>query len=194
MVSEEVRVFITKQAAAQRQLDAAIRMTLAGEDELAIHTVAAAAYGIVRALKEAKRERSEFRDQLGLGIFLFANDLTSGKLDKVPADFTDTLAGIITDVSAAIKRGEITNEEEVIRKLSIRDENMTYDPEADAIFIYVGTSRKIDHAEEAGPFIYDVDSEGRIVGIEILSASKVLAPGECRHARLPGAYSVDAAV
>ena len=168
-------------------------MTLAGEDELAIHTVAAAAHGIVRALKEAKRERSEFRDQLGLGIFLFANDLASGKLDKVPADFTDTLAGIITDVSAAIKRGEITNEEEVIRKLSIRDENMTYDPEADAIFIYVGTSRKIDHAEEAGPFIYDVDSEGRIVGIEILSASKVLAPGEWRHARLPGANSVDAA-
>ena len=71
--------------------------------------------------------------------------------------------------------------------------DMTYDPEADAVYIYVGTSRKIDHTEEAGPFIYDVDSEGRIVGIEILSASKVLAPGEWRHARLPGANSVDAA-
>jgi uncharacterized protein YuzE len=71
--------------------------------------------------------------------------------------------------------------------------DMTYDPDADAIYIYVGTSRKIDHTEEAGPFIYDVDNEGRIVGIEILSASKVLAPGEWQSARRPGAKSADAA-
>jgi uncharacterized protein YuzE len=31
-----------------------------------------------------------------------------------------------------------------------------------------------------------VDIEGRIIGIEILSASKVLAPGEWQAARLPG--------
>jgi hypothetical protein len=40
------------EAAAQRQLDAAIRMTLAEEDELAIRTVVAAAYGILRGLKQ----------------------------------------------------------------------------------------------------------------------------------------------
>lgn len=119
----EARTFITKEAAAQRQLDAAIRMTLAGEDELAIHSVAAAAYGIIRALKEVKRDRSEIRDLLGLGIFLFARDLASGKVDKLPDDFIEPLVGIITDVSAAIRRGEITNEEDVIRKLAIRDEN-----------------------------------------------------------------------
>jgi uncharacterized protein YuzE len=39
--------------------------------------------------------------------------------------------------------------------------------------------------EEAGPFIYDVDTEGRIIGIEILSCSKVLAPGEWQKARMP---------
>jgi len=37
---------------------------------------------------------------------------------------------------------------------------------------------KIDRTEEAGPFIYDVDADGRIIGIEILSASKTLAPGD----------------
>lgn len=71
--------------------------------------------------------------------------------------------------------------------------DMTYDPEADAIYMYVGTSRDIDHTEEAGPFLYDVDNDGRIVGIEILSASKVLAPGDWRNARRPDEKNADAA-
>jgi uncharacterized protein YuzE len=71
--------------------------------------------------------------------------------------------------------------------------DITYDPEADAIYIYIGSSRKVDHTEEAGPFIYDVDGEGRVVGIEILHASTVLAPGDWKKAPLPGASKVDAA-
>lgn len=63
--------------------------------------------------------------------------------------------------------------------------DMTYDPEADAAYIYLGKG-KIAETAEAGPFIYDLDAEGRVIGIEILSASKVLAPGEWKHARLPG--------
>ena len=70
--------------------------------------------------------------------------------------------------------------------------DMTYDPEADALYIHVGHAN-IDRQSEAGPFIYDLDAEGRIVGIEILSASKVLASGEWRNARRPSATSVDAA-
>jgi uncharacterized protein YuzE len=70
--------------------------------------------------------------------------------------------------------------------------DMTYDPGADAIYIYLGAG-EIERQEEAGPFIYDVDTEGRIVGIEILSASKVLAPGDWQNARRPNATSVDAA-
>lgn len=70
--------------------------------------------------------------------------------------------------------------------------DMTYDSEADAIYIYLARS-KIDRTEETGPFIYDVDAEGRIVGIEILSASKVLAPGDWKKARLPGAKHTSAA-
>ncbi len=59
--------------------------------------------------------------------------------------------------------------------------DITYDAEADAVYVTVGDGR-IDRTEETGPFIYDVDVEGRIVGIEILSASKVLAPGELKKA------------
>jgi uncharacterized protein YuzE len=70
--------------------------------------------------------------------------------------------------------------------------DMTYDPDADAVYIYVARG-KIERQEEAGPFIYDVDAMGRVLGIEILSASKVLAPGDWQRARLPGASSADAA-
>jgi uncharacterized protein YuzE len=60
--------------------------------------------------------------------------------------------------------------------------DMTYDPEADAVYIRVGRG-EIDRQEEAGPFIYDVDADGRVIGIEILSASRVLAPGDWQKAR-----------
>jgi uncharacterized protein YuzE len=70
--------------------------------------------------------------------------------------------------------------------------DISYDPEADAVYITVGRGN-IDRTEEAGPFIYDVDAEGRIVGIEILSASKVLVPGDWKKARPPGEARVSAA-
>ena len=70
--------------------------------------------------------------------------------------------------------------------------DMTYDPEADAVYLYLGRG-KVDHQEESGPFISDVDAEGRVLGIEILSASKVLAPGTWQHARRPSETSVGAA-
>lgn len=60
--------------------------------------------------------------------------------------------------------------------------DMTYDPEADAVYI-CSSRAKVDHTEEAGPFIYDVDADGRVRGIEILYASQVLAPGDWQKAR-----------
>ena len=59
--------------------------------------------------------------------------------------------------------------------------DITYNPEADAVYITVGRGN-IERTEETGPFIYDVDAEGHIVGIEILSASKALAPGDWKKA------------
>jgi uncharacterized protein YuzE len=70
--------------------------------------------------------------------------------------------------------------------------DITYDAEADAVYITVGRGT-VDRTEESGPFIYDVDAEGRIVGIEILSASKVLVPGDWKKASPPGGVRVSAA-
>ncbi|RAI41502.1 DUF2283 domain-containing protein [Rhodoplanes roseus] len=68
----------------------------------------------------------------------------------------------------------------------------TYDPEADAVYLRVGRG-KIARQEENGPFICDVDSQGRILSIETLSARAVLAPGAWQDAPLPRAGSADAA-
>jgi uncharacterized protein YuzE len=70
--------------------------------------------------------------------------------------------------------------------------DITYDAEADAVYITVGHGN-VDRTEESRPFIYDVDAEGHIVGIEILSASKVLASGDWKKAAPPGESSVNAA-
>ena len=70
--------------------------------------------------------------------------------------------------------------------------NITYDADADAVYITVGRG-KVDRTEETGPFNYDVDAEGHIVGIEILSASKVLAPGDWKKAGAPDQARINAA-
>jgi uncharacterized protein YuzE len=62
--------------------------------------------------------------------------------------------------------------------------DITYDSEADAVYIAVGDGA-IDRTEETGPFVYDVDAEGHIVGIEILSASTAVAPGDWKKAASP---------
>jgi uncharacterized protein YuzE len=64
--------------------------------------------------------------------------------------------------------------------------DISYDPEADAVYITVGRGN-IDRTDESDPFIYDVDAEGHIVGIEILSASKILAAGDWKKAGSQGA-------
>ncbi|KQT87523.1 DUF2283 domain-containing protein [Aurantimonas sp. Leaf443] len=69
---------------------------------------------------------------------------------------------------------------------------MTYDPEADAVYLYVGKG-KFDRTEEAGPFVYDVDAQGRVLGIEITCASTVLAPGAWQQAPLPSLPDANAA-
>jgi uncharacterized protein YuzE len=62
--------------------------------------------------------------------------------------------------------------------------DMTYDPEADAVYITVGIGR-VERTQKTGPFVHDLNADGRIVGIEIRSASNVLAPGDWQKARRP---------
>ncbi len=54
-------VFVNKLTAANRQLRCAIRLFFSGEDELAIHTITAAAYEIICDLK-SRRGRDEIED------------------------------------------------------------------------------------------------------------------------------------
>ena len=70
--------------------------------------------------------------------------------------------------------------------------DMTYDPEADAAYIRL-VDGKVAGTEDAGPFLYDVDLDGRILGIEILACKAVLAPGDWKKARSPGTPQAEAA-
>jgi uncharacterized protein YuzE len=58
----------------------------------------------------------------------------------------------------------------------------TYDPETDTVYIAVGIGRA-ERTQKTGPLVCDLDAGGHIVGIEIRSASKVLAPGNWKKAR-----------
>ena len=70
--------------------------------------------------------------------------------------------------------------------------DMTYDPEADAAYIHLANG-KVERQDTIGFFIRDLDASDRVLGIEILSASKVLAPGDWQKARQPGEKRIDAA-
>ena len=78
-------IHITKLVAAQRQLRAAIRLFFAQEDELAIHTVASAAYRLIADLKES-RGRDEVGDSCLTMAFYVVRDYRRGTLPKNLAD------------------------------------------------------------------------------------------------------------
>jgi uncharacterized protein YuzE len=58
-----------------------------------------------------------------------------------------------------------------------------YDPEADALYVRFAEKPIVESEEVADGVVLDFDAEGRIVGIEVLDASKHLAAG----AQLPTA-------
>ena len=74
-------IHVTKLAAAQRQLQAAIRMLFGGEDELAVHVVASAAYRLIRDLKE-RRGHDEVGDVYQTMFFYVVRDYHRGTLPK----------------------------------------------------------------------------------------------------------------
>lgn len=79
--------------ALQRQLRAAIRMFFAEEDELAIHTVASAAYRIIADLKQ-DRGRDEVGDYYLTSIFYIVRDYQRGTLPKQFTDDPDAMKWI----------------------------------------------------------------------------------------------------
>ena len=86
-------IHLTKLAAARRQLCAAIRMFFAEEDELAIHTVASAAYRVICDLK-SQRGRDEVGDYYLTMVFYAVRDYRRGTLPSYLADDAETMKWI----------------------------------------------------------------------------------------------------
>ncbi len=111
MTLKEGEIFVTKLEAARRQIDAAIRMTFLNEDPLAVHTVGAAAFRILRDLKKS-RGRSTLADLLRAGLYEMASDVVSGK------DLPDEIKGqpiedIIARIADNIRAGKVGSPEEI---------------------------------------------------------------------------------
>lgn len=108
--STDATVYVGKLAAAQRQIDAAIRMLFEDEDMLAVHTVAAAAYGILRALNEG-RGHDEISDRHRDMFFYLARDLATGRLATVPdwlasaPDMVEAVQHLATEIRSGRLRG-----------------------------------------------------------------------------------------
>jgi hypothetical protein len=124
LVGKRGVVYVTKVAAAQRQLDAAIRMTLVDEDALAIHTVAAAAYRILRDIKKQRNHR-ELNERLGTGLFHLARDLVSGEIEELPEQVrkaSPLFSKLVDHVVFLIRNGKITSPKDVFAMLRFTGE------------------------------------------------------------------------
>jgi uncharacterized protein YuzE len=73
---------------------------------------------------------------------------------------------------------------------------ITYDPEANAAYIYLvqqigigGVAKSVPVEGEGidpADFVFDFDRDGRLIGIEVLFASQLLADETLKSARTPG--------
>lgn len=91
--SASAEIYVTKLGAARRQLATAIRMFLKREDELAIHTVGSAAYGLIKDLK-AHRGRDEAADFYLTSVFYVVRDHLRGTLPRRFADDPEAMQWI----------------------------------------------------------------------------------------------------
>jgi hypothetical protein len=82
MNTGSARVFVTKLSAARRLLRSAIRLFFDKEDDLAIHAIAAAAYGILKDLWAARggNEAARATETYMLGLMSLAQQKTQGNL------------------------------------------------------------------------------------------------------------------
>lgn len=83
--SHNAEIFVSKLAAAERQLREATRMFFDERDELAIHSVASAAYRLIADLKK-KRGREEAADVRWTAVFYAVRDYRRGTLPSYMSD------------------------------------------------------------------------------------------------------------
>lgn len=116
MAESSARLHITKLAAAQRQLRAAVRMFFAEEDELAIHTVASAAYRVLSDLK-AERGQDEVGDYHLTAIFYAVRDYRRGTLPSYLADDPEAMK-LIRELAEQLPIDASTNIKDVSATVS----------------------------------------------------------------------------
>jgi hypothetical protein len=82
-------VLVTKQAAAQRQIDTAIRILFSGEDPLAVHTLAAAAHNIFADLDNKGSKKSDTRYKRT------SEEVQKQLMEKVVGDWTQDVKKLV---------------------------------------------------------------------------------------------------
>jgi hypothetical protein len=117
-------VYVNKTAAAKRQLEAAVRMFFAGEDDLAVHTVAAASFRVLRDLT-SRRGKNFISRVLEASLYKMAREHLNGSLPSEVFEGLKAsgLARQIEDIAESIKsRGDEFNRSEIEVSVSKRGE------------------------------------------------------------------------
>jgi hypothetical protein len=105
-----MKVHLTKEAAAQRLINAAIRMRFAGIDELAITVTAHAAFRNLADLLRRKRGREIVKDMFAYGLFSLGRLIAEG---REPSEEENKLldyaafAEVAAEIAEHIKQGRI---------------------------------------------------------------------------------------
>ena len=162
---------VTKLAAAKRQLQAAIRLFFMEEDELAVHSVAAASYGL---LKDLKRDRgmSEAADSYLTTFFYLVRDFRRGTL---PAHMTADPAMLAEIEEIAGQLSPITADS------SLSDVRITISPDVERQY-WNETNRTanfLKHADrdsDGALSLEDVDN--RLLLLKCVSAYRDIAPDD----------------
>ncbi len=153
----QASVFINKLEAARRQLDAAIRMMFANEDELAIHTIAAAAYRILRDVLE-KRGRHDLEYLYQAGLYGMAKAFALGQMSKkelIDLQLYDLVSPIAEDMKV---RGDEVTVDDI--QLLLDDSNKK--AHWRAMSCVSGFLKHADRLPEAAISLQDVNNESLI--------------------------------
>jgi len=113
MKGKSATIFVNKLGAAERQLNAAIRMYLDDEDELAIHTVGAAAYQVLRDLM-GKDKHDDAHKLFLTAMFSIAQDLATGKRNAIPESLSHPkVTEIVETIRCGIADGTLKDETDI---------------------------------------------------------------------------------
>ena len=108
MANGEIK--LTKQAAAHRLIQSAVRLCENPDDALAAHLVAASAFGVLRDLV-AKRGQSYQSRAFALSMYYAARNRKDGK--RTPFDEIPELARVMDLIDEGIEDGSVTSETDI---------------------------------------------------------------------------------